>query len=95
MSTRSRISFNIFQQKVIERFPASLIEEPTAFTSDAPLDMYNNVLVFIVGGGSGTRSEMHIFQVSSPPKFVKLPNDSMIVFHCSAKVYQPYKLLKI
>lgn len=26
--------------------------------------MYNNVLVFIVGGGSGTRSEMHIFQVS-------------------------------
>lgn len=42
-----------------------MIQEPTAFTSDAPLDMYNNVLVFIVGGGSGTRSEMHIFQVSS------------------------------
>ncbi|XP_037025318.1 epidermal growth factor receptor kinase substrate 8-like isoform X2 [Bradysia coprophila] len=51
--------------KVIERFPATLIQEPTAFTSDAPLDMYNNVLVFIVGGGSGARSEMHIFQCQS------------------------------
>lgn len=28
------------------------------------MDMYNNVLVFIVGGGTDIRSEMHIFQVS-------------------------------
>lgn len=59
-------------QKVIERFPASLIEDPTAFTSDTPLDMYNNVLVFIVGGGSGARSEMHIFQVSLLQRKIKL-----------------------
>lgn len=50
-------------KNIIERFPATLIIEPTAFTSNSPMDMYNNVLVFIVGGGSGTRSEMHIFQV--------------------------------
>lgn len=51
-------------QNIIERFPASLIKEPTAFTSNGPMEMYNNILVFIVGGGSGSRSEMHIFQVS-------------------------------
>lgn len=50
-------------QNVIERFPASLIQEPTAFTSNGPMEMYNNVLVLIVGGGANSRSEMHIFQV--------------------------------
>lgn len=47
---------------VIERFPASLIQEPTAFTSNDPMEMYNNILVFVVAGGPGSRSEMHIFQ---------------------------------
>ncbi|XP_055921994.1 epidermal growth factor receptor kinase substrate 8-like protein 2 isoform X5 [Eupeodes corollae] len=47
---------------IIERFPATLIQEPTAFTSNDPMEMYNNILVFIVTGGSGSRSEMHIFQ---------------------------------
>lgn len=50
-------------QNIIERFAATMIMEPTAFTSTSPMDMYNNVLVFIVAGGPGTRSEMHIFQV--------------------------------
>uniref|UniRef100_T1GMW2 EPS8 spectrin-like domain-containing protein n=1 Tax=Megaselia scalaris TaxID=36166 RepID=T1GMW2_MEGSC len=50
---------------VIERFPASQIQEPTAFTSNDPLEIYNNILVFIVGGNSGSRSEMHIFQSQS------------------------------
>lgn len=27
--------------------------------------MYNNILVFIVGGETSSRSEMHIFQVST------------------------------
>ncbi|GAB0087721.1 epidermal growth factor receptor kinase substrate 8-like [Sergentomyia squamirostris] len=50
---------------IIEKFPASLIQEPTAFTSNDPMEMYNNILVFIVGnGGNSSRSEMHIFQVS-------------------------------
>jgi epidermal growth factor receptor kinase substrate 8 len=50
---------------IIERFPATLIQEPTAFTSNDPMEMYNNILVFIVGGGGvNSRSEMHIFQVS-------------------------------
>lgn len=50
---------------VMERFPVALIQEPTAFTSHDPMEIYNNILVFIVGGDherSGIRSEMHIFQ---------------------------------
>lgn len=51
----------------MERFPVSLIQEPTAFTSNDPMEMYNNILVFIVGDDRperlGSRSEMHIFQV--------------------------------
>ncbi|XP_069968820.1 epidermal growth factor receptor kinase substrate 8 isoform X4 [Bactrocera oleae] len=50
---------------IIERFPASLIQEPTAFTSTDAMELYNNILVFIVSGGSGSRSEMHIFQSQS------------------------------
>ncbi|KAJ8678806.1 hypothetical protein QAD02_014593 [Eretmocerus hayati] len=59
---------------VMERFPAALIQEPTAFTSRDPMEMYNNILVFTVaddsggggGGGSGQqRAEMHIFQCQS------------------------------
>ncbi|CAD6244137.1 GSCOCG00013264001-RA-CDS [Cotesia congregata] len=52
---------------VMERFPAALIQEPTAFTSRDPMEMYNNILVFTVGddSGSGQRAEMHIFQCQS------------------------------
>ncbi|KAL6437497.1 hypothetical protein ACFW04_005152 [Cataglyphis niger] len=52
---------------VMERFPASLIQEPTAFTSRDPMEMYNNILVFTVAddSGSGQRAEMHIFQCQS------------------------------
>ncbi|XP_015021267.2 epidermal growth factor receptor kinase substrate 8-like protein 1 [Drosophila mojavensis] len=50
---------------IIERFPASLVQEPTAFTSNDAMELYNNILVFIVSGGGGSRSEMHIFQSQS------------------------------
>ncbi|XP_044008992.1 epidermal growth factor receptor kinase substrate 8-like protein 2 [Aphidius gifuensis] len=52
---------------VMERFPAGQIQEPTAFTSRDPMEMYNNILVFTVGddSGSGQKSEMHIFQCQS------------------------------
>lgn len=51
----------------MERYPASLIEEPTAFTSRDPMEMYNNILVFTVAddSGSGQHAEMHIFQCQS------------------------------
>ncbi|XP_037942400.1 epidermal growth factor receptor kinase substrate 8-like, partial [Teleopsis dalmanni] len=52
-------------KNIIERFPATLIQEPTAFTSTDAMELYNNILVFIVSGGSGSRSEMHIFQSQS------------------------------
>ncbi|KAG8238260.1 hypothetical protein J437_LFUL016440, partial [Ladona fulva] len=50
----------------MEKFPVPLIQEPTAFTSHDPMEIYNNILVFIVGPGPGQRqaagrSEMHIF----------------------------------
>ncbi|XP_011874773.1 PREDICTED: epidermal growth factor receptor kinase substrate 8-like [Vollenhovia emeryi] len=52
---------------IMERFPAALIQEPTAFTSRDPMEMYNNILVFTVAddSGSGQRAEMHIFQCQS------------------------------
>ena len=51
----------------MERFPAGLIQEPTAFTSRDPMEMYNNILVFTVSDDScsGQRAEMHIFQCQS------------------------------
>lgn len=49
----------------MEKFPSSLIQEPTAFTSHDPMEIYNNILVFIVGDDRqpNSHSEMHIFQV--------------------------------
>lgn len=48
----------------MEKFPAALIQEPTAFTSHDPIEIYNNILVFIVGDDRpNSHSEMHIFQV--------------------------------
>ncbi|XP_050529748.1 epidermal growth factor receptor kinase substrate 8-like [Daktulosphaira vitifoliae] len=51
---------------VMERFPISLVKEPTAFTSNDPMEIYNNILVFVVGQVD-SRSEMHIFQCQSIP----------------------------
>lgn len=48
----------------MEKFPAALIQEPTAFSSSDPMEIYDNILVFIVGEDrSNSHSEMHIFQV--------------------------------
>lgn len=62
----------------MERFPATSVHSPTAFTSPEPAELYNNVLAFVVGapgsaggpGGAspepgapgGPRQELHIFQ---------------------------------
>lgn len=54
-------------QVVMERFPVSMIQEPTSFTSHDPMEIYNNILVFIVGDErqlNSSQAEMHIFQVS-------------------------------
>ncbi|RZC38901.1 epidermal growth factor receptor kinase substrate 8 [Asbolus verrucosus] len=51
---------------VMERFPANSIQEPTAFTSHDPMEMYNNILVFIVTNSNQSHPpEMHIFQCQS------------------------------
>lgn len=49
-------------QSIMERFSCSSIQDPTAFTSNDPMEMYNNILAFVVNGRAGARSEMHIFQ---------------------------------
>uniref|UniRef100_A0A0A9Y009 Epidermal growth factor receptor kinase substrate 8 n=1 Tax=Lygus hesperus TaxID=30085 RepID=A0A0A9Y009_LYGHE len=48
---------------IMEKFPAALIQEPTAFSSTDPMEIYDNILVFIVGDDRpNSHSEMHIFQ---------------------------------
>merc|ERR1712038_480003 len=52
-------------KEIVERFPIQLVREPTAFTSNDPKEIYNNILIYIVGPRpeeSPTPSEMHIFQ---------------------------------
>lgn len=49
--------------KEIENFPGSLITEPTAFISEDPMEVYNNILIFTVPGIALGNTEMHIFQV--------------------------------
>lgn len=59
---------------IMERFPATWVHSPTAFTSPEPAELYNNVLAFVVGAPSplptaphaappdAPRRELHIFQ---------------------------------
>ncbi|XP_023231843.1 epidermal growth factor receptor kinase substrate 8-like protein 2 [Centruroides sculpturatus] len=51
---------------IVERFPMSLISDPTACTSDGRRELYNNILIFIVREDPKSKnhnpSEMHIFQ---------------------------------
>lgn len=48
----------------MEKFSLTSIKEPCAFTSHDPIDMYNNILVFIVTNSNPSHpAEMHIFQV--------------------------------
>ena len=59
--------FCSFFQDIVERFPMELIREPTAFTSDDPKELYNNIFIFIVAEDPKQKynntTEMHIFQV--------------------------------
>lgn len=41
-----------------------MIQQPTAFVSDDPKEVYNNILLFIVGG-SLSHTDMHIFQCTT------------------------------
>ncbi|XP_017769701.1 PREDICTED: epidermal growth factor receptor kinase substrate 8-like isoform X2 [Nicrophorus vespilloides] len=51
---------------VMERFPGKSIQEPTAFATQDPIEMYNNILVFIVSNSNPSYPpEMHIFQCQS------------------------------
>lgn len=55
-------------KSVIEKFPIQWIESPTPFVNNDPMEMYNNILVFVVvppasrTPNSTVPSEMHIFQ---------------------------------
>lgn len=53
-------------EDVVERFPIELITEPTAFTSDDPKELYNNIFIFVVAEDPKENytnsTEMHIFQ---------------------------------
>ena len=51
----------------MERFPLSLISDPTAIVNEDRRDVYNNILLFTIMGDNYQRtpSEMHIFQCKS------------------------------
>jgi len=34
--------------EIVERFPMMLIHDPTAFTSNDPKELYNNIFIFVV-----------------------------------------------
>ena len=59
----------VWLQDEMERFPLSLINDPTAVTNEDRRDIYNNILLFTVMGDNYQRSpsEMHIFQCKSSP----------------------------
>nr|CAI5824532.1 unnamed protein product [Callosobruchus analis] len=42
------------------KFPANSIQEPTAFMSQDPMEMYNNILVFIVTNSTSHTRNAHI-----------------------------------
>ncbi|KAF0293249.1 hypothetical protein FJT64_008843 [Amphibalanus amphitrite] len=54
------------EEDLVERFPMHLIREPTAFTSNDPKELYNNIFIFIITEDPSRHSmnppEMHIFQ---------------------------------
>ncbi len=63
------ISVIFHHQEEMERFPLSLVTDPTAVTNDDRRDVYNNVVLFTVVEDPHRRapSEMHIFQSISNP----------------------------
>ncbi|XP_061396277.1 epidermal growth factor receptor kinase substrate 8-like protein 2 [Musca vetustissima] len=75
--------------ELIERFPYYLIESPTAFTSDDVLELYNNVLVFIVSAGDGVQSEMHIFQSQSISAVHLVEDIKYLLNNSSARTESP------
>lgn len=52
-------------KSVIEKFPVNWIDSPTPFTNTDPMELYNNILIFIVAPPPGIANhsypEMHIF----------------------------------
>lgn len=52
-------------KSIIEKFPVNWIESPTPFTNTDPMELYNNILIFIVAPPPGIANhsypEMHIF----------------------------------
>ncbi|KAI0228914.1 Epidermal growth factor receptor kinase substrate 8 [Lamellibrachia satsuma] len=54
-------------EEEMERFPLSLISDPTAIVNEDRRDVYNNILLFTIMGDNYQRtpSEMHIFQCKS------------------------------
>lgn len=73
----------------MERFPASWVHSPTAFTSPEPAELYNNVLAFVVGaaaegegaGGAGAGSVRSAGGVSGSGA-AGAPRRELHIFQC-------------
>ncbi|CAH2987291.1 unnamed protein product [Chilo suppressalis] len=57
---------------IMERFPASWVHSPTAFTSPEPAELYNNVVAFVVGapteGGTPSSPAPAPAPANAPPR---------------------------
>ena len=79
------ISVILHHQEEMERFPLSLVTDPTAVTNDDRRDVYNNVVLFTVVEDPHRRapSEMHIFQsISNPVSLSSNYYYFFLVSHC-------------
>lgn len=70
----------------MERFPATWVHSPTAFTSPEPAELYNNVLAFVVGaaaeGEAGAGSVRSAGAVSGAGGAGNAPRRELHIFQC-------------
>ena len=79
--------YNLFNNgEMIERFQHSRIVEPTAFTSLDPMEIYRNILIFVVKKDSlnFVLPEMHAFYCAGVPS-------DLIVKHMKMNIAENYR----
>lgn len=69
---------------IMERFPASWVHSPTAFTSPEPAELYNNVLAFVVGQPAAEGAEGAAAPPAgpAPPAGAPTPRRELHIFQC-------------
>lgn len=66
----------------MERFPASWVHSPTAFTSPEPGELYNNVVAFVVGAPTSTSSTSPTPHPAAGGEHPVAPRRELHIFQC-------------